>query len=104
MNTMNDQQIAEALSTWTAACVDAAQLEGWDLFDSCGDTRQIRVERIDDTDELPLGGKHLSGDLEAWLIVREGTQPHHVVARAILCKYAPVEWALICAANATSLT
>lgn len=87
--------IDDALAEWPGELAAAAQQEGWDLFDSYGDVREIRVERIDDADEVPPGGTHLSSDSAAWDIVRDGTAPHHVKAREILQEVSPAEWALI---------
>lgn len=87
--------IDDALAAWPGELAAAAQQEGWDLFDSYGDVREIRVERIDDPDEVPPGGTYLSSDSAAWKIVREGTASHHVKAREILQEASPDEWARV---------
>lgn len=79
-------------SPWTPAHQMAAQCEGWDLF-SVGD--EIQVQRMDDPIELMAiapEAKHLSSDLDAFIIFWEGKGDHHEVARSIVRDHSAKEW------------
>ncbi len=92
--------VEEILSAWTPEHQDAALHEGWDLW-TATEGSEVQVQRIDDPEELPSGvSTYLPSDDAAMIIVRDGTLPHHKVAREILQAHFPNEWKLVEAANA----
>jgi hypothetical protein len=71
---------------WTPAQSRLAKAEGWDIFDCSGsDFGRWRVLRIDDPqaweDMLGFVPPALGDDEEAWKLVMEGAESHHVAAR-----------------------
>lgn len=89
---MNEQEIENLMMAWTHEFMTAAQLEGWDLW-TCSDAdSDVQVQRIDDPDEVPSGGTHLSSDAAAMVIVRTGAGEHHKAARKIISEHFPNEW------------
>lgn len=94
-------QIAEQIDAW--ADLDAryniwldqhaaaASMEGWDVF-SCtgGSYGDWQVQHFDG--DGPPGFAQLNDDVEAWRIVLQGREAHHVAARAFIRKANPIEF------------
>lgn len=92
------EEIEAILEPWTAAYMEAAQREGWDLITATDDS-PVQVQRIDDPEYLPSGvSTFLPSDAAAMIIVRTGAGEHHAVARKILQDHFPEEWLLVEAA------
>lgn len=97
----NDYTVMEAAigTHWLApGHATAAVREGWLL--SPTDTSAngpLRVQRVDDPEgvrgawHLPFPVPALAADSEAWALVRDGQQPHHHAARALLAQFNPLE-------------
>jgi hypothetical protein len=76
---------------WTDKHHRAATREGWTLWDARGSQAgAVQVQAYDDPDE---GVPVLKGDDEAFLIVMRGTGKHHRMAREIVKKYNPEDFA-----------
>lgn len=53
-----------------------------------------QLQRLDCASDVP-GAPQLESDAEAWLLVKEGTLPHHAAALAFLKAHNPAEHALV---------
>lgn len=81
---------------WSHAHSTAAQMEGWDIFDTFGsDMGPWQLLHLDDTSDIQ-GGTKLEDDAEAWRLVLTGSSPHHASAREFIRVHNPIEyeWAL----------
>lgn len=92
---MNDEANT-ALDGWEKTGADCALREGWILSETSYDT--IQCQRIDDPESWVEGGleftpPRLPSDGDAWRIVVAGDAPHHELAREILARHSPDEWA-----------
>lgn len=74
----------EIMALW-APYQAAAMAEGWDLFETTIDRRELQVQMDDEADML-------ANDDEAKLLVRTGTGEHHAKARELIALYSPEEW------------
>ena len=80
---------------WSNEHCEAAQREGWDIFDTHGsDGGPWQIQRFDDASEVP-GAPQLKDDESAWRIVIQGTAAHHEAARQFIRTHSPQEWASI---------
>lgn len=77
---------------------DAALAEGWLLTPSDDPEQEpLRVQRAADAAGLQAAWglsfavPGLASDSEAWALVRDGTQPHHLAARELLALLNPQE-------------
>lgn len=92
------QHASEMSPAWRHEDSQAALREGWDLME-CHGSRfgRWQIEAIDDTEEASAQAgfevPELDDDAQAWLLVVEGTDSHHVGARAFLLAHNPEEWA-----------
>lgn len=78
---------------WSNEHCEAAQREGWDIFDTHGsDGGPWQIQRFDDASEVP-GAPQLKDDESAWRIVIQGTAAHHEAARQFIRTHSPQEWA-----------
>lgn len=92
---MSDGEIETALARWTAELDSAATAEGWTVWDVRGsDFGPIQVQKYDSPEDLlPLVVPRLNSDNDAFLLVMRGTGDHHRVAREIIAKYNPEDFA-----------
>lgn len=91
---MTDTEIAVAVAAINAA----ASPEGWAIFhcpDSAENQDGLRPWQVQRDDEAGI----LSGDYDAWVIVRDGTEPHHGAAREFLGAHSAPELAAIAAST-----
>ncbi len=80
---------------WSNEHCEAAQREGWDIFDTHGsDGGPWQLQRFDDASEVP-GAPQLKDDETAWRIVIQGTAAHHEAARQFIRTHSPKEWAAL---------
>lgn len=80
---------------WSNEHCEAAQREGWDIFDTHGsDCGPWQLQRFDDASEVP-GAPQLEDDKTAWRIVIQGTAAHHEAARQFIRTHSPKEWAAL---------
>lgn len=73
---------------WTQEHVNAAEREGWAIFQQHG-RGEFQIQRLDEDAVL-------EGDADAWELVFHGNEAHHVVARAWVAQHSPGEWDRIC--------
>ena len=77
---------------WSNEHCEAAQREGWDIFDTRGSySGPWQIQRFDDASEVP-GAPQLQDDEAAWRIVIQGTAAHHGAARQFIQAHNPKEW------------
>lgn len=70
---------------WNPTLANAAKSEGWDLFNTGNEwSGELQIQRNDE-DYL------LSDDQAAWLLVSNGSEDHHIMARTILAVKSPFE-------------
>jgi hypothetical protein len=75
-------------SLWLLFYEEAAHAEGWSIWNTYGsDNGVLQVQGLD----AKLGDPDWISDAQALKLVREGTEPHHVAARALLAKFNPKE-------------
>jgi hypothetical protein len=83
---------------------DAAFLEGWTLSDcDCdeGGHGPLQVQKLDNGADIQAAMgpgfliPELRSDADAWRIVRDGQEPHHRLARALLAQLNPDELARV---------
>lgn len=80
---------------WSNEHCEAAQREGWDIFDTHGsDCGPWQLQRYDDASEVP-GAPQMKDDMTAWRIVIQGTAAHHEAARQFIRTHSPKEWAAL---------
>ena len=78
------------VNEWNSEDSKLAVLEGWDLYLCIGsDDGSMQVQRNDEQNLL-------NNDQEAWLIVKEGKNPHHIKVKQILEKENIEEYNRIC--------
>lgn len=86
---------AKMTPAWSKEHCEAAQREGWDIFDAQGsDCGPWQIQRFDDAPDVP-GAPQLKDDNAAWLIVVEGTGAHHAAARDFIKAHNQQEWAAL---------
>lgn len=93
---MNSPDPESLTPNWSQAHCEAAQKEGWDIFDTYGsDCGPWQLQRLDNVDD-GTGSTQLSTDNQAWSLVLEGSLPHHQAARDFIRVHNPMEydWAL----------
>lgn len=86
---------------WSRAHECAAIAEGWDIFYAQGSSNG--PWQIDEFDDPPAWADRNNGVVPptlpsaeaAWKIVANGTQPHHLAARAFLQVHNPQEYDLV---------
>lgn len=93
---------------WIQAHDDAAAQEGWNIFDCDGSANdRWQLCRIDDVDAFQeaAGFKppQLASDDDAFLIVANGTQPHHQAARDFLKAHNMKEFTAVMAFDGKAL-
>ena len=86
----------DPLMAWYRAHDDAANAEGWSLFETGGGPSHDdpEIQRVDD----PETGEPLEGDEDAWRLVAEGVRagrPHAVAALALVEAWSPREFAAV---------
>ena len=63
-----------------------ARKEGWDIFYTNGSPHGLwQIQRLDGEDIL-------NNDTEAWEIVANGTEPHHIAAREFISTHNSAEY------------
>lgn len=85
---------------WSENHALAASREGWGVFDSTGSANgNWQVQRQDDPEmeaaETGFSVPALQSDEQAWRLVYQGTEQHHLAACAFLIAHNPKEWASI---------
>jgi len=92
-----EDYLSGATEMWTLANQQAAQREGWDLFDIDGSKCQI--QHLDFAEDWKLAdgsyATQLASDEAAWKIVREGKEPHHINALQFIKANNPTEYEII---------
>ena len=88
-----EQSMHAMTPAWTVDNANHANAEGWDIFACDGsDYGEWQIQKIDDTSELSHAGDtipDLEFDEQAWLIVANGKEPHHIAAMAFLKAHSP---------------
>ena len=80
---------------WSNVHSEAAQREGWDIFDTRGsDSGPWQIQRFDDATDVP-GAPQLKDDEAAFRIVLHGSAAHHGAAREFIRAHNPNEWAAL---------
>ena len=93
---MNSPDPESLIPNWSQAHCEAAQKEGWDIFDTYGsDSGPWQLQRLDNVDD-GADSTQLTTDNQAWSLVLEGSLPHHQAARDFIRVHNPMEydWAL----------
>ncbi len=91
----NSRDSTQMIPAWSQEHCEAAQREGWDIFDTDGSGGGAwQVQRLDDASEV-RGALQLKADAVAWRIVVQGTAPHHEAARQFIQAHNPQEWAVL---------
>lgn len=91
----NYTDLANMDPAWSNEHCEAAQREGWDIFDTQGSNGgPWQVQRFDDASEVH-GAPQLKDDETAWQIVIQGTAAHHEAARQFIRTHSPKEWAAL---------
>lgn len=85
------------IDEWQRVHSDPALVEGWAIFECDGSAYgRWQVQRIDHVSDCrPVEGvvpRQLAFDDDAWKIVMQGNQPHHIAARAFIRENNPTHW------------
>jgi len=81
-------EVDQAHTLWLIDHDAAAVAEGWSIWNSYGSAHgPLQVQSLDSH----AGQVDAIDDAQALKLVREGKEPHHVAARALLAKFNPKE-------------
>jgi len=78
-------------TVWTTRCNEAAQREGWGIWDCSGsENAPFQICKIDSPDDIEgIEVPTLQEDADAWEIVLKGTGEHHQLAREFVTIFVP---------------